>query len=86
MTAQSQSLLDAALALNEQERIWLAEQLLESVGPDEGMPAGELDSLDDAAFAAEIERRCNEVREGKADLIPWSEVQENAHDLESKSG
>jgi putative addiction module component (TIGR02574 family) len=76
MTAQSRSLLDAALALNNQERVWLAEQLLESVGPDDGAPAEELDRLDDEAFAAEIERRYNEVREGKAELIPWSEVQE----------
>ena len=74
MTAQSRTLLDAALALNDQERAWLAEQLLESLGPEGGMPGADL--LDDDAFAAEIQRRYDEVREGKADLIPWSEVEE----------
>ena len=72
MTAQSQSLLDAALALNHKEREWLVERLLESIGPDDGTSA--IDTLDDEAFAAEIERRYNEVREGKADLVPWSDV------------
>jgi hypothetical protein len=49
MTAHSRSHLDAALALNE--------QLLESLGPEDGMPGADL--LDDEAFAAEIERRCD---------------------------
>ncbi len=74
MTAQSRSLLDAALTLNDQERAWLAERLLESLGPDGEMLDADL--LDDEAFAAEIERRCAEVREGKVELIPWSEVEE----------
>ena len=74
MTAQSRSLLDAALGLNDQERAWLAKQLLESLGPEEG--TSDIDLLDDDAFAAEIQRRYDEVREGKADLIPWSEVEE----------
>ena len=70
MTAQSRSLLDAALTLNDQERAWLAEQLLDSLGPDDETPGGDLG--DDEAFATEIERRCAEVREGKVELIPWS--------------
>jgi hypothetical protein len=68
--------LDAALALNDLERGWLAEQLLLSLGDDEEIPPSEIDSLDDEAFAAEIERRCAEVRERKVDLVPWSEVEE----------
>jgi putative addiction module component (TIGR02574 family) len=74
MTAKSRSLLDAALALDDQERAGIAERLLESLGPDDEMPASEL--LDEQAFAAEIERRCEEVREGKVELVPWSEVEE----------
>jgi putative addiction module component (TIGR02574 family) len=73
MTAQSRALLDAALALNDLERAWLAERLLESLGPDDETSGGDL--LDEDAFAAEIERRCQEVREGKVELIPWSEVE-----------
>ncbi len=74
MTAQSQSLLDAALTLNDQERAWLAERLLDSLGPDDEISDGDL--LDEEAFAAEIARRCEEVREGKVELIPWSEMEE----------
>jgi hypothetical protein len=47
MTARSRSLLDAALALNDQERGWLAEQLLEILRADEEMPPAEIDSLGD---------------------------------------
>ena len=71
MTAQSRSLLDAALTLNDQERAWLAEQLLDSLGPDDETPGGDLGH--DEALATEIERRCAEVREGKVELIPWSD-------------
>jgi putative addiction module component (TIGR02574 family) len=74
MTAKSRSLLDSALALDDQERAWIAEQLLESLGPDDQMPGAEY--LDEDAFAAEMQRRCEEIQEGKVDLVPWSEVEE----------
>lgn len=74
MSAQCQSILQAALALNDKERSWLAERLLESLGPSEDVPDG--DFLDEEAFAAEIERRCQEVQDGSVTLIPWSEVEE----------
>jgi putative addiction module component (TIGR02574 family) len=61
------SVLEAALALSENERIQLVERLLETLGP-------ETDGVDEARFVAELQRRSDEIDQGKADLVPWSEL------------
>lgn len=56
-----------ALALPERDRIALVERLLDSLGPAS-------DTLNEDAFRAEITRRSDEVDQGTAELIPWSEL------------
>ena len=68
MDAQTQAILDAALALPEAQRVLLTERLLESISPDDP------EDLSDEEFAAELQRRRQEVVEGKADLVPWSQL------------
>jgi putative addiction module component (TIGR02574 family) len=68
---QSQSVLEAALALPDAERLWVAERLLETLPPD-------LDETTDDEFAAELDRRRAEVQRGEAKLIPWSELRRNS--------
>jgi putative addiction module component (TIGR02574 family) len=58
---------EAALALPENDRIQLVERLLESLAP-------ESDGVDEASFAAELRRRSDEIDQGKAEPIPWSEL------------
>jgi putative addiction module component (TIGR02574 family) len=62
-----QAILEAALALSEDERMELVTALLESLGPDS-------DRLDDAAFDAELQRRSKELDDGTAEVISWSEL------------
>jgi putative addiction module component (TIGR02574 family) len=59
--------IEAALALPENARLELIEQLLETLGP-------ETDGIDEANFGAELRRRSDEIDQGKAELIPWSEL------------
>ena len=68
MDEQTRSLFEAALALPENQRVLLAEQLLE------GLPAESAEPLDDAAFAAELDRRFEEFRRDPSAAVPWSEV------------
>jgi putative addiction module component (TIGR02574 family) len=66
MTSKARKLLDEALQLPPAEREALADQLFDS-----------LDTQDpdaEAAWQAEIERRLNELDEGKVRPIPWSEA------------
>ena len=68
-------ILEAALQLSPEQRGALASSLIQSldiVPPD---PAAE------AAWEAEILRRIQEIDEGRAELVPWSEVR---RDLMSK--
>jgi putative addiction module component (TIGR02574 family) len=67
MTDQTQTVLDAALALPEAERALLVERLLETLSP-------ETDELTDDELFAELERRRAEVEQGLVKPIPWSEV------------
>jgi hypothetical protein len=48
----------------------LVTRLLDTLGP-------ETDGIDEAAFAAEVGRRSAEIDQGKAELIPWSELSRN---------
>lgn len=68
MNAQHQAIIDAALGLPEAERALLLERLLEAAPP-------ELDQFDDEQFAAELERRREELERDPAGAIPWSELQ-----------
>jgi putative addiction module component (TIGR02574 family) len=68
MTEQTRSILDAALALPEDERTLLVERLLERLPPEPEDPT------DEGAFAAELDRRRMEVEQGKVTPIPWSEL------------
>ena len=61
------SVIEAALALPESERMNLVERLLESLGP-------ETDGIDEASFAAELRRRSEEIDQNAANLIPWSQL------------
>jgi putative addiction module component (TIGR02574 family) len=63
------AVLEAALALPENDRIHLVEVLLETFGPD-------TDGVEEASFNAELCRRSDEVDQGTAELVPWSELKE----------
>jgi putative addiction module component (TIGR02574 family) len=69
MHAQTQNVLDAALALPEADRALLAERLLETLSADS-------DEITDEEMLAELNRRRAEVAAGTADGIPWSELKE----------
>lgn len=62
---------EAALALPEQERVQLVDDLIATLKPQDAVP------LDDA-WLAEIERRSEEYDAGKVTGVPWSEVKERA--------
>lgn len=72
MTTQSQSVLDAALGLNENERVWLVERLLETLPPEAS------DATDEPAWEAELDRRYQEAIEGKSAPITWEELRGQA--------
>lgn len=60
-------LLQHALQPPEDDRLALATELLESVeGPEDPEWA--------AAWAAELDRRVQEIDEGRAKTVPWAEV------------
>ena len=67
MSAKSDSVLDEALKLPEQERARLASELLASLD-------GEAEDGVEAAWAAEVEKRKGEVERGEARLVPWEQV------------
>ena len=62
----ARKLIDQALALPEDEREVMAVELMASLG----------DGDDDweEAWATEIDRRVDEIRSGRVELRPWSEV------------
>lgn len=67
MNDRYDSILKAALALPEAERVFLIDELLESLPPDKG-------PLSDEEMLAELERRHAEVEKGSVKPIPWEEV------------
>ena len=67
MASGIDSILGAALALPANERVALAEQLLESL---EGTDQAEID----AAWAAEADRRIEALEKGDTALVPGDEV------------
>lgn len=69
MSTSSQDLLKAALELSEDERIVLAGELLESVGPATG------DAEWAASWRREIVRRWEDLESDPARAVPWPEVE-----------
>ena len=67
MTTPSQ-VLDAAMALNPEQRADIAHQLLLS------LELADLDEDADQAWAAEIRRRQQAIREGRVVLRDWDEA------------
>ena len=69
METTRESVLSAALALPEQDRIAIADKLWESIhGP---VPADI-----EAAWSDEIARRLEEIDHGKVQMIPWPKVRD----------
>jgi putative addiction module component (TIGR02574 family) len=73
MNDRYEAVLKAALALPEAERVFLIEDLLESLPPDTG-------PLSDEEMLAELERRSAEVEQGLVKPIPWEEVRRRLHE------
>jgi len=75
LTAATQSILEAAMALPEDERAELAAILTDSIGDDRSQ------TEIDAAWLAEAKRRLEEVRAGRATLVPTEEVERELEEL-----
>ena len=73
MTRVAKDIVKAAIQLSESERVQVVEQLLVSL-------ESATDENVDAAWAAEIERRSREIKEGAVHLIPWEEVKSRARE------
>jgi putative addiction module component (TIGR02574 family) len=72
ITPRASEVLKQALALSTEDRGRLIAQLIQSLDdepPEDGV---------EEAWAAEIKRRVDEIRTGKAQLIPWEEVHRRA--------
>lgn len=67
MTNVTQSILSAALALPEAERLWLVERLMETLPPD-------LDHAMEETIAAELDRRWEEFQKDPSVAVPWNKA------------
>ena len=67
MARLANDVVHAAVRLPARERVRLVEEVLVSL-------ESEKDRHADAAWAAEIERRARQLREGEVRPIPWSKV------------
>jgi len=72
MAAELDQVFNDALELSESERATLVGLLIESLEPSE-----ETDPEVEAAWAAEAERRWQEIESGQVKTIPWEEVRAN---------
>jgi putative addiction module component (TIGR02574 family) len=73
MNATTENLLDAALALPDDERLQFAEALFVSFQPTDLPPF-------DESWRAIIQRRSEELKSGKVTPIPWAEVKRRARE------
>ena len=73
MEKRTKEILDAALALPEEEREELVMLLVPS------LERNPYDGEMHPDWAPEIERRLKEIREGTAEWIPWVDVRERVH-------
>jgi len=71
MAAELNQVFHDALELSDSERATLVGLLIES------LEAGESDADVEAAWAAEAERRWQEIESGEVKTIPWEEVRTN---------
>jgi putative addiction module component (TIGR02574 family) len=73
MTLNAEQLLDAVLALPDEDRLEVAEALIASLQPADQSP------LDDS-WRDIIRRRSAELRSGQVAGIPWEEVKRRARE------
>ncbi len=73
MTEHATQLLAQAMRLSESERGDLAARLLESLDP-------AIDADAESAWSQEIEKRVQELREGKVKPLAWPEARERIMD------
>ena len=66
MTANYQTVLDAAMQLSDEERAQLADRLLGSLD--------ELSALSDGELEEELRRRADECTRDPSSMIPWDEL------------
>ena len=71
MTRPAKEIVNAAIKLAERDRLQIVEELLASLEPDK-------DDDVDVAWAAEIENRSREVKQGIVRAIPWAVVKAHA--------
>jgi putative addiction module component (TIGR02574 family) len=71
MSAEFETILQAAIALPVPDRVQLVDALISTLEPEDAAP------LDDALLA-EIDRRSREIDAGAVTLVPWEEVREQA--------
>jgi putative addiction module component (TIGR02574 family) len=73
MTRPAKEIVDAAKRLPENDRLEIVEELLASLEP-------QSDDDVDAAWAAEVERRSDEVTQGVVRPMPWAAVKSQARE------
>ena len=73
MNPSSEQLLNAALALPEEDRLQFAEALIVSLQPADRPPF-------DESWREVIKRRTEELRSGQVTPIPWSEVKRRSRE------
>ena len=71
MTRPAKEIVNAAIKLAERDRLQIVEEILASLEPDN-------DDDVDAAWAAEVEQRSQEIRQGIVRPIPWTAVKAQA--------
>jgi putative addiction module component (TIGR02574 family) len=73
MKRPAKDIVNAAIRLPENDRLEIVEELLASLEP-------QSDEDVDAAWAAEVERRSDEIKQGIVRPIPWEEVKSQARE------
>jgi putative addiction module component (TIGR02574 family) len=68
MTKAAEKILAEALTLDTRERADVAARLITSLD-------GEPDEDVEAAWAAEVARRIEEIEAGRVELVPWEDVE-----------
>jgi putative addiction module component (TIGR02574 family) len=81
VSASFKHVVEQALDLTDDERGELAALLLRSLDPRDG---GELTTLEwEAAWSAELDRRLQEIREGRVELVDGDEVLAELNEIAS---
>jgi putative addiction module component (TIGR02574 family) len=76
MSSTAERLLQEAMTLTADERLQLAEALMDRTDPVKGLPFH-------SAWLSEIRRRSRQIDSGEVTLIPWEEVKRS---LGSRAG